>query len=356
MTIPGRCRPRSESCDRSHAFLTPEIRLSMTEASLGRVVSELRALLTAAIDARRSRQVKARESARRPVTCQAESTSLRVRESSTPARPATNSRKLRDVGLTCVVNPQDVFLSSSELAQRAVCFPSFLVQAPTRSLSQSRASGHTLGDIEMARLCSSNPSIMHRLNLKLTSPLRPGMSTVAHVAATGGDDEEPNKPETDLDVLIAKLRVKIRQVRVAEERLIRDLHYNPKQLLSDFALHGMKARRGCHIKPPTALVDPSKELIVLIEQIDAQLSTNEALAVLKELGIDYQPRSAMGKKNVMATDLSAVLAPNGFKLISKETPAVVQTPPEAPSRENHQPHVTIEEEVVVDTNRTTSDP
>ena len=285
----------------------------MTEAVLHDVVAQLRVALASIIERRRTLRLQSRSSSR-PTTCPTSST-LKSSHFRVPRRAASQYRQNRHIEFK-VSNSSDVFMCSDGLTQNAICSASFLVRPETPSVKQNV-------ERDSLRLRGSSKSVMNRLALKLGShgptsksinPTSPrGMTRQPSIA----DQEDDNR--NDLDSKVSELRLKVREVKVAEERLIRDFKYNPKQLLTQFSEFSMKLRGSNGALPKTPPKDPSKALVGLIEQIDTHLSTSEALSILKSIGIDYQPRSAFGRKNVMATDLSQALAPNGLKLASTDS-------------------------------------
>jgi hypothetical protein len=291
--------------------------LSFTEENLAKVVERLKRLLIESISNRKKRSRTLRR-ALRPVTS-VTAWSNHSRIASMTRRPASGCLKGRNFDAH-YTDPSDIYASSESLIKRFICSPSFLVQPQAR-----QASGHP-ATVDTSQVRPTSPAVMNRLSLKLNGRAPKRSAAEEHHAQSSSrnkrqqeifsvDSDDP-ECEDDMDTMINKLRVKIREVRVAEERMIRDFHYNPKQLLTQFYDFGTKAKSNARSASCTS--DPCKELANLIECVDSNLSTNEALAVLKEIGIEYQPRSAAGRKNVMATDLSLALAPNGLKLNAQE--------------------------------------
>ena len=157
-------------------------------------------------------------------------------------------------------------------------------------------------------------SVTDRLNLKLLQ--RAATSSAVHKrAVVNPPPEKPVLVRDDLDSTISDLRMKARETKVSEVRLTRNATYNAKQILTEFSRFGSSVRRKA-TRPRPSPDSSTKELARLIEAVDAHLSTSGAMAILKEMGIDHVPRTAAGRKNVMATGLSAALGTNGLRLSS----------------------------------------
>jgi len=166
--------------------------------------------------------------------------------------------------------------------------------------------------------CNVSTNILTRLSLKVhayESSHNDGLSRKPKGDAgrggpsTSGGDAQPN-----LDLPFLKDRIHEFKVHEAQN-LKKGSAYAPKQLLSEFSDYGTRLKRNWKgVFTATPKSDPCRDLVALIDTLDQRLSTNEALAIFKELGVEYQPRSASGKKNMMASDLSLALAPNGLKI------------------------------------------
>jgi hypothetical protein len=244
-------------------------------------------------------------------------------------------RVVQDINLS-VSDKNDSFVNTSTLTRKAICSPAqFLLneKAGEGYLTRPRTTGYarstnrgTMYGVSDAR--SVSPNILNRLSLKvhaydLTRHDRlSGKSEISEsnggTRSKSGDSSEA--PKLELPVL----KEKIHEFRVLEAQILKKSKtYAPKQLLSEFSTYGTRVNRNWRPLSSDPLHDPCRDLISLIDTLDQRLSTNEALAIFKELGIDYQPRSASGKKNMMASDLSFALASSGLKLtdgasVSKE--------------------------------------
>jgi len=199
------------------------------------------------------------------------------RASSVSSRISSSSDPCRNLSLGIISQANEVFLKSS-----------------------------MLGDSKTL----TNVSHSRRASVRV---MKLGKKSRRRKSDAGEKSEEKRCDDASLKANIADIRLKIREIKVAEERRIREVKFDAKQLLTHFSSSGMKIQT-MRDSPSSKNIDPMKELVSLIEVMDSTLSTNEALSILKELGVDYQPRSAMGKKNAMATDLSAALASNGLRL------------------------------------------
>ena len=266
-------------------ILSSEVLLSLTETSLQKVVSDLRSQLATSQEERRARRTT------RPATCP-----RRPVQSVPPPieiRPATEGPSRIRIPVELHLDPsRDLFVSTRSALSNATC---------CQGLVRPRTSLKGLG-------CRGTHSVAERLNLKVKH-------TSVHLRDKKRAKEDLNGGE--LKVLVADLRAKNHEIKVMEERMIRELNYNPKQVLTDFSQFGVKVRNGRR-KEPKPHTDSTKQLSSLIDSIDAQLSTNEALAAFKQMGMEYHPRTAAGRKNAMATGLSAALAPNGLKLLTAQ--------------------------------------
>jgi hypothetical protein len=170
----------------------------------------------------------------------------------------------------------------------------------------------------LVRPCSSNhvggggsrktsQSIADRLNVKLKqrASRRPKEDTSATTSSV-------------LDDNLADIRLKIRELRVAENRRMRNRDsFNAKQLLTEFSSVNRKRILNRPLTSPDA---STRELSGLVDVIDARLSSSESLTILRELGIEYVPRTAAGRKNVIGTGLSAALGGTTVVKPSSETP------------------------------------
>ena len=154
-------------------------------------------------------------------------------------------------------------------------------------------------------------SIMDRLNVKL---LERHTRKPKHLKK-GNTVEKKDVSLAEVESLIADLKLRVHQSKVTKARMNRDDQYtNTKQMLTEFSGFGSKIRMQRMTRRISSGDSSTKELAGLIELVDAKLSTTESLSLLKEIGINYEPRTAAGKKNAMATGFSAALGGNGLKI------------------------------------------
>ena len=271
--------------------LSSDVLLSLTESSLKKVVADLRAQLRAALEERRARK------SYRPSTTMARNP-CRGSPARVPKRPGTEGPPRIRATTGINLDPtRDLFVSSRTALSNATC---------NHGLVRPRSSLEGLG-------CRGIQSVAERLHLKVSHAIHQGTTN-------GKKRTKPGLSTEEMRSQVSELRAKIHEVKVLEERMIRDLDYNPKQVLTEFSKFGVKVRNGRRHDRKTT-TDSTKQLSALIDSIDAQLSTNEALAAFKQMGIEYHPRTAAGRKNAMATGLSAALAPNGLKLLASQEDA-----------------------------------
>lgn len=194
-------------------------------------------------------------------------------------------RKKKNVeaaALVCRIdNRLDAIMNTSVLKRK--CFlESFMVTQSAPRVVRERA------------VSLGNNPLLHRLSLKIDKPI-----------------SLQNEESLIKTVNLQELRERVISVRIREKALLEKSGYSPKLLLTEYA------KRVVNI--PKTTESRANEIVALIDIVDNRLSTSEALTVLKQLGIDYQPRSALGKKNLMATGLSSLLASNGLKLMAEPT-------------------------------------
>lgn len=268
-------------------LLPPDVRVTLPDSALERLVGMLRVRLSDAEG--RRREIKSSLSSKRPATCP----NPFFNRATSPHR-SSRPREL-SLGLDTNVS-RDIFLKSA-------------IQSDKCRL-----------DSYFSQVDDSNKAVIHRVNSKITQLSRCGKaarnrSCSVTTGSSSRQHEKGERSEMDLQETLVKLRLRVREVKVAEDRQIREVNLNAKQLLTEYSAFGMKIKDKKNVEGrPKTSFDPLKEIVSLIEVIDSSLSTSEALAILKELGVDYKPRSVEGRKNAMATDLSAALAPNGLHL------------------------------------------
>ena len=269
---------------RSSEFLPLGVLLSARQTELEQVVHQLKVLLAERLE----RRMRKRDIAKKEHTAKC-----------TRKEPVNRVEVIKPVfepefsPAVPLIAPTDVVMNVASL--RRICLDTYSVgKSPARVGTSSKG---------MDNVGSRN--VMHRLALKLEK------ATIKPKEETDEDDVEEEKVVPNV---LAELRVRLHDIRERESNLFKKYGYTPKQLLNEFSSYGLRIKHGIkYVALPTW--SPSSEIVSLIDAVDRRLSTNEALGVLKQLGIEYQPRSAMGKKNLMANGLSSLLASNGLKLM-----------------------------------------
>lgn len=267
----------------SIVLLPPEVRLTLSESALQRVVENLRQGLSEA-RARRREIKSCLNVKRRPATCPTASSSA---STSSPSRSVSvEGKRELSLGLKRSFGEEMFFRPGEQGGD----------------------------DIFQATTEPRDSLVLHR---RVSSKLNHASSQRGKVFKSkyfSSSISEKVGEEAPTEIDLTDLRAKVRQVRIGQRR--EKGVSNGKQLLAEFSGFGMKIKGAKDSKNNvnnSIISDPIKELVSLIEVVDSSLSSSEALSILKELGVDYQPRSALGKKNAMATDLSAVLAPKGIR-------------------------------------------
>lgn len=300
--------------ERVSDFLALDAQLHHSQEALTRVIAKLKAVLVKLIQKRRA-------DATRPATQQSRAGS-RGRPSRLPSRMSDFSghSATREIHLK-IHNDADAFVNSTNLSGQAICTP-----APFLSVTKPRPfTANTRSTLENGADGWVPPSILNRISLKVHDSWRqrpatcqpsggmagPKSDSVRRARSVSHDSSDTINNEIDVDYL----KLKVHEIKTAEALALRKSNnYSPKRLLSEYSSYGIRVNRNWKPIKPNPTHDAARELVSLIDRIDQQLSSNEALATLKELGIDYQPRSAFGKKNMMASDFSMALAPNGLRL------------------------------------------
>lgn len=289
--------------------------LHHSQEQLSRVVAKLKTILTQLILERRASAAKARSEQSRTNS----RIGSRERISRLPSRDDALSFNLaREIDIR-INNEKDAFLNSMNLSRQSICSPaSFLSGStirPSTANSQSPLEHGSEGWVPH--------NILNRISLKVHESWKNRPATCQPSGFDHGHDRSTRRarsssqnhvdsPSEILDINFLKL--KIHELKTAEALAMRkSSNYSPKRLLSEYSPYGIRVNRNWKPLKPLSN-DATRELVTLIDRIDQQLSSNEALSTLKELGIDYQPRSAFGKKNMMASDFYMALAPNGLKL------------------------------------------
>lgn len=280
--------------DKTSPTISPWVLLSLTNKALENVSTELKQRVEDAILKKRAKSAESRPLKSRK----------RSRQTQRFAAPIV--RKLivpehfhRRVAFSCSEDPRDIGFTASML------LPHY---KPINGLVRPHSTpvGVSVGN--------RSQSVMNRLSLKLMARGKIPFSTGKLPVVTPPSDK-PVLIREDLDNVISDLRMKAREAKVSEARQIRNNTYNPKQILTEFARVGASVRRKLR-RPQTSPDSSTKELGRLIEIVDARLSTSSAMAILKKIGIDHVPRTEAGRKNIMATGLSAALGTNGLRLSS----------------------------------------
>jgi len=294
-------------------FLAVDAQLNHSQEALTRVIAKLKALLVKLIQQRRS-------SGTRPGSQQSRLDS-RERLSRLPSRMSECSSSVahREIHLR-IHNETDAFLNTTNLSAQAICSPApFLTGTLTRPHTANSRS-----TLEHGVDGWVPPNILNRISVKVHDSRGPRPATCqptpSGINRGSGNNtrrsvsQEPLGSSTDI-LDINYLKLKIHELKTAEALALRKSNaYSPKRLLSEYSSYGIRVNRNWKPLKPNPTNDAARELATLIDRIDQQLSSNEALSTLKELGIDYQPRSAFGKKNMMASDFSMALVPNGLRL------------------------------------------
>ena len=318
---------RKKLDERVSDFLALDAQLEHSQEALTRVISRLKSVLVKLIQKRKAE-------AARPVTQQSRLDS-RGRPSRLPSRmseySSVNSAS-REINLR-VHNDNDAFVDSTSLSAQAICSPApFLSVAGTRPFTANSRS-----TLENGMDGWVPPNILNRISLKAHESRRRRPGTCQPSGMTRGTSKglrrprsaslESSSPLHPDEIDVDYLKLKVHELKAAEALALRKSNsYSPKRLLSEYSSYGIRVNRNWKPVKPTPTHDAARELVSLIDRIDQQLSSNEALSTLKELGIDYQPRSAFGKKNMMASDFSMALAPNGLRLNDG--------PPPSPSKDD----------------------
>jgi|LauGreDrversion4_2_1035121.scaffolds.fasta_scaffold08046_5 hypothetical protein len=304
-------------------FLAVDAQLHHSQEQLARVVAKLKLILTRLIEKRKSSATRTRTAQTRTGSRERISR-LASRRYEFPCNVA------RDIEIR-IHNENDAFLNSMNLSRQSIC-------SPASFLSGSTIRPFTANSRFPLDHCPEGwvpPNILNRISLKVHDSWKHRRPATCH--PTGFDDGTDQSTrrsravshgEPFLEIFdINFLKLKIHELKTAEALALRKSDYSPKRLLSEYSPYGIRVNRNWKpLKPANPSNDATRELVTLIDRIDQQLSSNEALSTLKELGIDYQPRSAFGKKNMMASDFSMALGQNGLKL-NDGTPS-------SPSKEN----------------------
>ena len=286
-------------------FLTVDAQLCHSQEALTRVIAKLKSILTKLI-------LKRKSSGSRPMTRPSRAGS---RLSRLPSRSSNSTVNCPNEIPLRIHNESDTYLNSHNLLNQAICAPApFLMGASTRP-----STANSYSTLEPGQDGWVPPNILNRISLKVQeSRARRPMTCQTPDMARREKSRRYSRSEsadiTTANILdINFLKLKIHELKTAEALALRKSRdYSPKRLLSEYSPYGIRVNRNW--KPLKQTNEAAKELVGLIDRIDQQLSSNEALTTLKELGIDYQPRSAFGRKNMMANDFSMALSPNGFRL------------------------------------------
>ena len=175
---------------------------------------------------------------------------------------------------------------------------------------------HSMADFR-GLVRAEKPSVMDRLNLKLLE--RHPQNVIKNKQASRREKSPLTSQE--VESMVSGLKEIVKQSRIAQARKNRDeASNNTQQMLTEFSGFGSKIRRQRNARRVASGDSSCKELVGLIELVDARLSTSESLSLLKEIGIQYEPRTAAGRKNAMATGFSAALGGNGLKIATVGEP------------------------------------
>jgi hypothetical protein len=274
--------------------LSASVLLSLTEKALKRVESSLRSAMGANFHIRRTKSAEVRKPRSR------EQTSAQSR--SATAKSTTGSRKKQKSPIMREIKGLEFDLSRDVVRPTSGVF-NYL--RPVEGLVRPH-----VDDSGRSRARTSQ-ILIDRMNFKLVKRHKS--------KAARKEQEEPiqEDPGKDLDAVLHDLRQRVQKMKVRESHKMS----NAKQMMTEFSGFGSRVLKKSNGGRPLSSGDSStKELMNIIELIDARLSTSEALAVLKEIGINYEPRTAAGKKNATA----AALAAGGLKLGSNETVEAVE--------------------------------
>ena len=257
--------------------LSASVLLSLTEKALRRVESSLRLAIGKEVPTRRSRSAEVR----RPKSMDHVKTQPRSVTATSSSPPMKKLPVLREIGGLHLDHDRDVSRPTSAFFNYLRPSEGLVRPHSDHSDTESRASQF----------------LMDRMNFKL----------VKRCKSRARKDVDESAPENDkIHTILEDLRLKIRKMKVNDARRMRNATYNAKQIMTEFSGYGSKVLRRSGNRPLSSGDSSTKELMGIIELVDARLSTSEALAILKEIGINYEPLTAAGKKNATAAALGGL--------------------------------------------------
>jgi hypothetical protein len=267
--------------------LSASVLLSLTEKALKRVESKLRsAVATRAHSHHRSRSAEVRKPKSRE-NCSAQMRSSTAKSSMGSRRKQPKTPTLRSIDGLDFDRQHDILRPTSAV---------FDYLRPIDGLVRPHTEYSGKGRPRASQV------LIDRMNLKLVKKHKS--------KAKRKENDEPvyDNSNEDLDIVLRHLRQRVQKMKVGHSQT------NTKQMMTEFSGFGSKVLRKGNTRPVSSPDSSAKELVNMIELIDARLSTSESLAALKEIGISYEPRTAAGKKNATA----AALAAGGLKLGSND--------------------------------------